>query len=85
MTDRKQTKINHHNSLYHSEKNPIPGPVFKQELVTWEQTEYGLVRTILIRDFTPHSHLDSYVPTGSFETLEPNAAGGQTNELKHDK
>ena len=76
MTDRKQTKINHHNSLYHSEKSD-PRTVFKQELVTWEQTEYGLVRTILIRDFTPHSHLDSYTSQPvRLKPLEPNAAGG---------
>ena len=77
MTDHKQAKINHHNSLYHSEKNPIPGPVFKQELVTWEQTECGLVRTILIRDFTPHSHRDSYTSQPvRLKPLEPNSAGG---------
>lgn len=77
MTDRKQTKINHHNSLYHSELNPIPGTVFKQELVTWEQTEYGLVRTILSRDFTPHSHRDSYTSQPvRLKPIKTNSAGG---------
>lgn len=48
-------------TLFHSELNPAPKSVFKQELITWEETDDGLVRKSLTRDFLQDRHYDSYV------------------------
>ena len=77
MTNHEIAKNKHHNSLYHSDKNPIPGRIFKQELITWEQTEFGLIRAILIRDFTPDGHNDSYMSQPvRLNPLDPNTIRG---------
>ena len=41
----------HHTSLYHSIDNPKPSNVFKQELVTWERTEFGIRISRVERSF----------------------------------
>ena len=77
MTNYEIAKNKNHNSLYHSDKNPIPGRIFKQELITWEQTEFGLIRAILIRDFTPDGHSDSYTSQPvRLKPLDPNTIRG---------
>ena len=50
----------HHVSLYHPETNPPEGTVLKQELVTYQQTDFGLKITKLERSFSSDDHLDSY-------------------------
>jgi hypothetical protein len=47
--------------LFDKDNNPAPKSVFKQELVTWEETESGLVRKSLTRHFKSGDHHDSYV------------------------
>ena len=39
----------------------VPDHVFKQELITWQQTKDGLVRTTLIRDFQNKEHTDHFI------------------------
>ena len=50
----------HHVSLYHSETNQPDSIVLKQELVTYQQTPFGLKVTKLERFFSNRDHLDSY-------------------------
>ena len=50
----------HHISLYDHKTYPAPENVFKQELITYQQTEYGLKVTKLERSFRDSEHLDSY-------------------------
>ena len=50
----------HHTSLYDNEANPAPAMVLKQELLTTEQTEYGIRVTKLKRQFNDGSSTDSY-------------------------
>ena len=50
----------HHVSLYHPEKNPPEVTVLKQELVTYQQTGFGLKITKLERSFSSDDYLDSY-------------------------
>lgn len=50
----------HHVSLYHPDTNPPEGTVLKQELVTYQQTCFGLKITKLERSFSSDDHLDSY-------------------------
>ena len=53
----------HHTSLYNTDDNkPLTG-VVKQELVTYEQTEFGLKIAKLERSFTGAEHTDSYTST----------------------
>ena len=50
----------HHISLYDSKRNKPISAVLKQELITYEQNEYGLKITKLERQFTGKGHSDSY-------------------------
>lgn len=50
----------HHISLYDLKRNKPVSAVLKQELVTYEKTEYGLKITKLERRFTDKEHSDSY-------------------------
>ena len=50
----------HHTSLYDDETNLAPTMVLKQELVTTEQTEYGVRVTKLKRQFSDNGSTDSY-------------------------
>ena len=54
---------NHHTSLYNDTENKPAGRVLKQELVTYEQTEFGLKVAKLERSFTGAEHTDSYTST----------------------
>ena len=38
-----------------------PISVFRQELVTWENTKNGIKRTIIVRSFNNNKHVDSYI------------------------
>ena len=38
-----------------------PVSVFRQELVTWENTKNGIKRTTIIRSFNNNKHVDSYI------------------------
>ena len=51
---------NRHASLYHTETNQPAGKVLKQELITYEQTDYGIKISRLERSFGADSHSDSY-------------------------
>jgi len=46
----------HDNSLYHSIDNPKLSNVFKQELVTWERTEFGIRISRAERSFDTDKH-----------------------------
>ena len=50
----------HHTSLYNSVTNEPSAHVLKQELITYEQTEFGLKLTKLERTFSDEVHADSY-------------------------
>ena len=50
----------HHVSLYHSRTKQPDSTVLKQELITYEQTEFGLKLTKLERTFSGEAHADSY-------------------------
>jgi hypothetical protein len=50
----------HHTSLYNSDTNKPSVRVLKQELITYEQTEFGLKLTKLERTFSSEAHADSY-------------------------
>ena len=50
----------HHTSLYNADTNQPSAPVLKQELITYEQTEFGLKLTKLERTFSGEAHADSY-------------------------
>ena len=51
---------NHHTSLYNDTENKPVGRVLKQELITYEQTDFGLKIVKLERSFTSTEHVDSY-------------------------
>ena len=53
----------HHTSLYHSIDNPKSANVFKQELVTWERTEFGLRINRIERSFDTDTHSDNHIST----------------------
>jgi len=53
----------HHTSLYNTDDNKPATRVVKQELITYEQTEFGLKITKLERSFTGAEHADSYTST----------------------
>ena len=50
----------HHISLYDFKRNKPVLAVLKQELITYEQTEYGLKISKLERQLTGKEHSDSY-------------------------
>ena len=50
----------HHISLYNTDDNKPLTRVVKQELITYEQTEFGLKIAKLERSFTGAEHADSY-------------------------
>ena len=50
----------HHTSLYNTDDNKPLTRVVKQELITYEQTEFGLKIAKLERSFTEKEHSDSY-------------------------
>ena len=54
---------NHHTSLYDNTSNKPVGSVLKQELITYEQTEFGLKIAKLERSFADTGHSDSYTNT----------------------
>lgn len=53
----------HHTSLYNTDDNKPARRVLKQELITYEQTEFGLKIAKLERSFTGAEHSDSYTST----------------------
>mgnify|MGYP001320490905 FL=1 len=53
----------HHTSLYNTNNNKPVTRVVKQELITYEQTEFGLKIAKLERSFTGADHMDSYTST----------------------
>ena len=38
-----------------------PVSVFRQELVTWENTKNGIKRTTIVRSFINNKHVDNYI------------------------
>ena len=60
----------HHTSLYDDETYPAPAMLLKQELLTTEQTEYGVHITKLKRQFSDGGPTDSYqselIPLNSY-------------------
>ena len=53
----------HHTSLYNTDDNKPETYVVKQELITYEQTEFGLKIAKLERSFTGVEQTDSYTST----------------------
>ena len=57
------------NIFYSSSKNDSktsnvlepPVSVFRQELVTWENTKNGIKRTTIVRSFNNNKHVDNYI------------------------
>jgi hypothetical protein len=50
----------HHISLYNSDDNKPSTKVIKQELVTWVETDFGIVKTTLKRKFNKNDLTDTY-------------------------
>ena len=50
----------HHTSLYNDKNNQPTVPVLRQELVTWVETDFGLVKTTMTRTFADDGHSDTY-------------------------
>jgi hypothetical protein len=61
MTQSKRlfTSYNKDGELVDADHDVAPSNVFKQELVTWVETEFGLKRTIVTRVFSDGTHMDS--------------------------
>ena len=38
-----------------------PVSIFRQELVTWENTKNGIKRTTIVRIFNNNKHVDNYI------------------------
>ena len=38
-----------------------PVSIFRQELVTWENTKNGIKRTTIVRSFNNNKHVDNYI------------------------
>ena len=38
-----------------------PVSVFRQELVTWQNTKNGIKRTTIVRSFNNNKHVDNYI------------------------
>ena len=53
----------HHTSLYNNDDSKPVTRVVKQELITYEQTEFGLKIAKLERSFTGAEHMDTYTST----------------------
>lgn len=53
----------HHTSLYNTDDNKPARRVLKQELITYEQSEFGLKIAKLERSFSGTEHTDSYTST----------------------
>ena len=53
----------HHTSLYNTDDNKPVTRVVKQELITYEQTEFRLKIAKLERSFTGAEHTDSFTST----------------------
>ena len=62
MTDIRSlyTSLKHHSEAAESGLKLVPDNVIKQELITYEQTEFGLKLTKLERTFSSEAHADSY-------------------------
>ena len=50
----------HHTSLYNDNNNQPTVPVLRQELITWVETDYGLVKTTMTRTFADDGYSDTY-------------------------
>ena len=50
----------HHTSLYNDDKNQPTVAVVRQELITWVETDFGLVKTTMTRTFSDDGHSDTY-------------------------
>ena len=50
----------HHTSLYNDNNNQPTVPVLRQELITWIETDFGLVKSTMTRTFTYDGHSDTY-------------------------
>ena len=53
----------HHTSLYNSTDNKSDNSVLKQELVTYERTDFGLKINKLTRTFSDATYDDVYTST----------------------
>ena len=50
----------HHTSLYNDDKNRPSVPVVRQELISWVETDFGLVKTTMTRTFSDDGYSDTY-------------------------
>ena len=64
-----------HDKQYHSKTNLPPERVFRQELVTWAETDNGFVRTVLTRYFGQDGQRDVYEAE---PTVLQKCKGGET-------
>ena len=76
MTNHEIAKYKHHNSFIIAIRTRYQGE-FSNKIDYREQTEFGLIRAILIRDFTPDGHSDSYTSQPvRLNPLDPNTKRG---------
>ena len=63
MTDIRSlyTSLKHQSEAAESGLKLVPDNVIKQELITYIQADYGLIRKRLTRDFAGDSHNESLV------------------------
>lgn len=77
MTDIRSlyTSLKHHSKAAESGLNLVPDNVIKQELITYVQADYGIIRKRLNRDFVGDSHNESFVEEVFAFRTQPNAKG----------
>ena len=77
MTDIRSlyTSLKHHSEAAESGLKLVPDNVIKQELITYIQADYGLIKKRLTRDFVGVSHNESLVEEVLAFRIQPEAQG----------
>ena len=65
-----------HDKQYDSKTSLPPERVFRQELVTWAETDNGFVRTVLTRYFGQNGQREQGRDNYTHETRQPLATAG---------
>ena len=61
----------HHTSLYNDDNNQQTVPVLRQELITWVETDFGLVKTTMTRTFADDDGKAFTVGNAGAESVTP--------------
>ena len=77
MTDIRSlyTSLKHHLEAAESGLTLVPDNVIKQELITYIQADYGLIKKRLTRDFVGDSHNESHVEEVLVYRTQPKGEG----------